>query len=84
MILALETSCDDTCAALVGDDGRIAANVISSQEAHGRFGGVVPEVAARAHVELIDVVIAVAFFVVARPVSRLARRVGHVGVRAYR
>jgi N6-L-threonylcarbamoyladenine synthase len=61
MILALETSCDDTCAALVGDDGRIAANVISSQEAHGRFGGVVPEVAARAHVELIDVVIGDAF-----------------------
>ena len=61
MILALETSCDDTCAALVGDDGRIAANVISSQEAHGRFGGVVPEVAARAHVELIDFVIGDAF-----------------------
>jgi N6-L-threonylcarbamoyladenine synthase len=61
MILALETSCDDTCAALVSDDGEIAANVISSQEAHDRFGGVVPEVAARAHIELIDAVIAEAF-----------------------
>jgi N6-L-threonylcarbamoyladenine synthase len=61
MILAIETSCDDTCAALVSDDGRIAANVISSQEAHGRFGGVVPEVAARAHIELIDPVITEAF-----------------------
>ena len=61
MILALETSCDDTCAALVDADGAIAANVISSQEVHNRFGGVVPEVAARAHLELIDHVISEAF-----------------------
>ena len=54
LILAIETSCDDTCAALVSADGEIAANVISSQEAHNRFGGVVPEVAARAHIDLID------------------------------
>jgi len=58
VILAVETSCDDTCAALVGADGVIAANVISSQEVHDRFGGVVPEVAARHHVELIDAVVA--------------------------
>ncbi len=61
MILALETSCDDTCAALVSADGAILANVISSQEAHARFGGVVPEVAARSHLELIDPVIDEAF-----------------------
>lgn len=61
MILALETSCDDTCAALVRDDGTIAANVISSQGVHDRFGGVVPEVAARHHLELIDAVVAEAF-----------------------
>jgi N6-L-threonylcarbamoyladenine synthase len=71
MILALETSCDDTCAALVGDDGMIAANVISSQEAHARFGGVVPEVAARAHIELIDLVIGEAF-------ARAGARIGDV------
>ena len=58
MILAIETSCDDTCAALVGHDGAVASNVISSQEVHGRFGGVVPEIAARRHLELIDAVIA--------------------------
>ena len=58
MILALETSCDDTCAALVAHDGTIAANVISSQEVHARFGGVVPEVAARHHLELLDAVLA--------------------------
>ena len=52
MILAIETSCDDTCAAVL-DGPRILANVISSQaEAHARFGGVVPEVASRHHLEL--------------------------------
>ncbi len=61
MILAIETSCDDTCAALVTADGEIAANVISSQEVHGRFGGVVPEIAARHHLDLLDVVVDEAF-----------------------
>ncbi len=52
MLLAIETSCDDTCAAVL-DGGLILSNVISSQaEAHGRFGGVVPEVASRHHLEL--------------------------------
>ena len=56
-ILALETSCDDTCAAVV--EGRtIRSNVISSQAAaHERFGGVVPEVASRHHLELINAVV---------------------------
>jgi N6-L-threonylcarbamoyladenine synthase len=53
----IETSCDDTCAALVTSDGRIAANVISSQGVHDRFGGVVPEIASRHHLELIGDVI---------------------------
>jgi N6-L-threonylcarbamoyladenine synthase len=61
VILALETSCDDTCAALVGLDGTVLANVISSQEVHDRFGGVVPEIAARHHLELIDAVVGEAF-----------------------
>jgi N6-L-threonylcarbamoyladenine synthase len=61
VILALETSCDDTCAALVGEDGVIASNVISSQEVHNRFGGVVPEIASRHHLELIDAVVGEAF-----------------------
>jgi N6-L-threonylcarbamoyladenine synthase len=56
-ILALETSCDDTCAAIVDADGSIRANVISSQEVHGRFGGVVPEIASRHHLELLDTVV---------------------------
>ena len=53
-ILALETSCDDTCAAVVDAGGRIRANVISSQGIHDRYGGVVPEVASRHHLELVN------------------------------
>lgn len=52
MILALETSCDDTCAAVLNRDGAVLSNVISSQEVHDRYGGVVPEVASRHHLEL--------------------------------
>ena len=56
-ILAIETSCDDTCAAVV-DGGEIRSNVISSQAAaHARYGGVVPEVASRHHLELINPVV---------------------------
>ena len=57
-ILALETSCDDTCAAVADESGRILANVISSQQAHERFGGVVPEIASRHHLELVNLVVA--------------------------
>ncbi len=53
MILALETSCDDTCAAVLARDGEIRSNVISSQGIHDRYGGVVPEIASRHHLELI-------------------------------
>jgi N6-L-threonylcarbamoyladenine synthase len=57
MILAIETSCDDTCAAVVTHDGEIRSNVISSQGVHDRFGGVVPEIASRHHLELLDAVV---------------------------
>jgi N6-L-threonylcarbamoyladenine synthase len=57
VILAIETSCDDTCAALVTAEGEIRANVISSQGIHDRYGGVVPEVAARHHLELMNPVL---------------------------
>jgi N6-L-threonylcarbamoyladenine synthase len=56
-ILALETSCDDTCAAVLDADGRMRSNVISSQEAHARFGGVVPEIASRHHLELVNAIV---------------------------
>ena len=58
MILGLETSCDETAAALVTREGEIRANVVASQsELHAPFGGVVPEVAARRHLELVAPVI---------------------------
>jgi N6-L-threonylcarbamoyladenine synthase len=54
LILGIETSCDETAAAVVTRDGRILSNVVSSQaELHARFGGVVPEVASRRHLELV-------------------------------
>jgi N6-L-threonylcarbamoyladenine synthase len=57
VILALETSCDDTCAAVVTGRGQIRSNVIASQGLlHARYGGVVPEIASRHHLELIDAV----------------------------
>jgi N6-L-threonylcarbamoyladenine synthase len=59
VILAIETSCDDTCAAVVTDDGEIRSNVIASQGLlHARYGGVVPEIASRHHLELVDAVTA--------------------------
>jgi N6-L-threonylcarbamoyladenine synthase len=58
-ILGIETSCDETAAAVV-DDGRfVVSSVVSSQvDLHSRFGGVVPEIASRAHVELVGPVVA--------------------------
>lgn len=57
MILGIETSCDDTCAAVVTGEGEIRSNVISSQGIHDRYGGVVPEVASRHHLELANVAV---------------------------
>ena len=54
LILGLETSCDETAAAVVTEAGEIKTNVVSSQaHLHARFGGVVPEVASRHHLELV-------------------------------
>jgi N6-L-threonylcarbamoyladenine synthase len=59
VILAIETSCDDTCAAVVSGAGEIRSNVIASQGLlHSRYGGVVPEIASRHHLELLDAVTA--------------------------
>jgi len=56
VILGLETSCDDTCAAVV-DGAAVRSNVISSQGVHDRYGGVVPEIASRHHLELVNAVV---------------------------
>jgi tRNA N6-adenosine threonylcarbamoyltransferase len=58
VILGVETSCDETAAALVTEDGRILSNVVASQsELHAPYGGVVPEVASRRHLELVAPVV---------------------------
>jgi N6-L-threonylcarbamoyladenine synthase len=54
VLLAIETSCDETAAAVIGDDYEVHSSVVASQiTLHAEFGGVVPELASRAHVELI-------------------------------
>ncbi len=60
MILAIETSCDDTCAAVVTAGGEVCSNVIASQLDHARYGGVVPEVASRRHLERLDGIVSIA------------------------
>jgi N6-L-threonylcarbamoyladenine synthase len=58
LILGVETSCDETAAAVVSAGGRVLSNVVSSQaDLHARYGGVVPEVASRRHLELVTPVV---------------------------
>ena len=62
IVLGLESSCDETAAALVTDDGRILAHKLATQEEqHRPYGGVVPEIAARAHAEALTPLIEAAF-----------------------
>jgi N6-L-threonylcarbamoyladenine synthase len=57
-VLGIESSCDETAAAVLSCDGEVLSNVVSSQvNVHEKFGGVVPELAARAHLEKIDMVV---------------------------
>src|SRR5262249_59469999 len=57
-ILGIETSCDETAAAVVEDGRFVQSSVVSSQvDLHARYGGVVPEIASHAHVELVNDVI---------------------------
>jgi N6-L-threonylcarbamoyladenine synthase len=55
-ILGIETSCDETSAAII-NEGQVLANIVSSQEIHNLFGGVVPELASRAHIRLITLIV---------------------------
>ncbi len=57
-ILGIETSCDDTAASIITDTGEILSNILSSQDDfHAKYGGIVPEVASRKHLELISIVV---------------------------
>lgn len=57
IVLGIETSCDETAAAVVSDDREILSNIVLSQQDHTVYGGVVPEIAARAHMEHIENII---------------------------
>lgn len=57
IVLGIESSCDDTGAAVVNDDKEILGEALQSQEEHKRYGGVVPEIAARAHLEHVDEIV---------------------------
>jgi len=69
-VLGIESSCDETSAAVVSD-GRLLSNVISSQSDHRKFGGVVPELASRAHLKMILPVVDEALTVAGLPKEKL-------------
>ena len=59
LVLGIETTCDETACAVVADGSRVLSNVVATQiELHQRFGGVVPEIASRAHLEAVNTVLA--------------------------
>jgi len=53
LTLGIETSCDDTAVAILGESPRVISSIVSSQDIHGAFGGVVPEIASRMHMKLL-------------------------------
>ncbi|MGD8700117.1 MAG: hypothetical protein PVJ43_12545, partial [Gemmatimonadales bacterium] len=57
VVLAIETSCDDTSAALLRGERDVLGHVIATQDMHGDLGGVVPEMASRAQLQVIDGVV---------------------------
>jgi tRNA N6-adenosine threonylcarbamoyltransferase len=74
VILGIETSCDETAAAVVTDTGHVLSSVVSSQaDLHSRFGGVVPEIASRRHLELVAPVVRAALDAAGEPVARVER-----------
>jgi N6-L-threonylcarbamoyladenine synthase len=74
VILGIETSCDETAAAVVDGDGRVHSSIVSSQaELHERYGGVVPEIASRRHLELVAPVVREALEVADIPLDGVER-----------
>jgi N6-L-threonylcarbamoyladenine synthase len=74
VILGIETSCDETAAAVVTGDGHVLSSVVSSQaDLHARFGGVVPEIASRRHLELVSPVVRAALDDAGAPLGGIER-----------
>jgi N6-L-threonylcarbamoyladenine synthase len=70
IVLGIESSCDETAASVV-EDGEIRSNIISSQWVHSRFGGVVPELAARSHIRLLPLVVKEALSIAGKSLSEI-------------
>ena len=74
VILGIETSCDETAAAVVTEDGRLLSSIVASQaDLHARFGGVVPEIASRRHLELVAPAIRAALEEAGTPLGAIER-----------
>src|SRR5687768_6326525 len=74
LILGIETSCDETAAAVVSSDGEVLSSVVASQATlHARYGGVVPEVASRRHLELVTPVVRTALDDAGTPLAAIER-----------
>jgi N6-L-threonylcarbamoyladenine synthase len=87
LVLGIETSCDETAAAVVARDadgrGRILSNVVRSQwDEHRPYGGVVPEIAARAHIDCLDELVAAAMGAGVRCLSAVAATAGQASAAA--
>ena len=54
LVFAVETSCDETSVCILNKDKKIKSHIIFSQEEHGKFGGVIPELASRAHLQILQ------------------------------
>ena len=84
-VLGIETSCDETAAAVVVDATSVLSSVVSSQvDLHARYGGVVPEIASRAHVDLLTPVVAQALVEAGVPDGERRRRGRHRRARPHR
>ena len=87
LVLGIETTCDETAAAVVRRDedgrGEILSNIVLSQtDEHAPYGGVVPEIAARAHVEVLDTIVAQAMIEANASFADARRRRGRGRARA--
>ena len=61
LIFAIETSCDETSVAIINNQGKILSHITVNQENHNKFGGVVPEIASRAHLQILQTIIPQSF-----------------------
>ena len=61
MIFAIETSCDETSVAILNFKGKLLSHIVVNQQNHHKFGGVVPEIASRAHLQILQNIIPKAF-----------------------